>query len=136
MEEAEKVKPLTEKMKLKFDLVPNSVTKFEDSKLKIKNCPGEWYKGYFKNGLYDGFGERKAKGGKRFRGDFKEGEEWGKGWLLCKNGDSYKGHFIRGQKSGFGTFTWKITGESYTGEWLNDLKHGKGAYRNEKTGDK
>ena len=38
----------------------------------------------------------------------------------------YEGEVVGGTRQGYGTYTWRSSGDKYTGSWAADKMHGKG----------
>ena len=74
------------------------------SKKMGSHVNGERYKGSYKNGLKDGFGEWMHPDGDNYRGKFKAGIKRGKGVYTFENGEKYKGYFKRDKKHGLGSY--------------------------------
>ena len=62
---------------------------------------GEKYRGSYKNGLKEGFGEWTHPDGDNYRGKFKAGIKRGNGVYTFENGEKYKGYFKRDKKHGY-----------------------------------
>ena len=94
---------------------------------------GSKYKGPFKNGKADGFGEYWSESGDYYKGNFKNDEFNGQGIYHKKSGD-YAGKYLgqwedselNGQGSWIGEGEW--AGYSYVGEWEDDEFNGYGVY--------
>ncbi|MEL6867362.1 MAG: hypothetical protein AAFP19_23250, partial [Bacteroidota bacterium] len=123
---------------LLFLIVPAlSATTFTDETdcpRKKKNCTGKRifkdgsiYKGEFKYGQPDGWGELSWPNGDTYEGQFQDGLRHGKGELSYANGDYYEGEFRFGYMHGEGEYTW-ADGARYTGRFHEDLFHGKGLF--------
>ena len=95
------------------------------SKKMGSHVNGERYKGSYKNGLKDGFGEWIHPDGDNYRGKFKAGIKRGKGVYTFENGDKYKGYFKRDKKHGLGSYIYS-NGEIFIGEFKNNIRDGKG----------
>ena len=95
------------------------------SKKMGSHVNGERYKGSYKNGLKDGFGEWIHPDGDNYRGKFKAGIKRGKGVYTFENGDKYKGYFKRDKKHGLGSYIYS-NGEIFNGEFKNNIRDGKG----------
>lgn len=68
---------------------------------------GNFYKGSFRNGQYDGKGYFEwADRTRTYKGDFKNGLMHGNGWLVTKNG-IFKGQFKKGELHGKATAVYK-----------------------------
>ncbi len=65
------------------------------SKKMGSHVNGERYRGSYKNGLKDGFGEWTHPDGDNYRGKFKAGIKRGNGVYTFENGEKYKGYFKR-----------------------------------------
>ena len=61
------------------------------------------YKGYWKKGIWHGYGE-----------------------IIYNNNEKYKGMFINGQREGHGTYIWK-NGTIYVGKWKKNDINGYGS---------
>ena len=84
------------------------------------------YDGDCINGNFEGYGNFYFKDGKVYKGQWKNDLQHGKGKLYDENGNLiYEGDFMNDRREGFGKYIWK-NGEIYIGQWKNDLKHGKG----------
>ena len=95
------------------------------SKKMGSHVNGERYKGSYKNGLKDGFGEWVHPDGDNYRGKFKAGIKRGKGVYTFENGEKYKGYFKRDKKHGLGSYFYS-NGEIFNGEFKNNIRDGKG----------
>ena len=95
------------------------------SKKMGSHVNGERYKGSYKNGLKDGFGEWIHPDGDNYRGKFKAGIKRGKGVYVFENGEKYKGYFKRDKKHGLGSYFYS-NGEIFNGEFKNNIRDGKG----------
>ncbi|MGE5371581.1 MAG: MORN repeat-containing protein [Solirubrobacterales bacterium] len=112
--------------------------------------PGEYYQGYFRNGLMDGTGVYVWPNGDRYSGRFVRGVKSGQGvfhWangmmytgsfqddritgtgtITWQNGEKYRGAVVDGQPNGQGTYTWP-NGNSYTGTWIKGKRTSPGKY--------
>lgn len=97
-------------------------------KITIVSFPnGDRYKGNFRDGLFDGWGELAYKNGDRYEGYFKNDIKSGEGIYTFANGDRYVGQFANDQKSGKGTLLLS-DGERYVGEFKGDTPTGKGSW--------
>ena len=83
------------------------------------------YEGYWKNGLKNGLGTMKKKGG-TYEGNWKDGFIDGKGKLTWKSGNIYKGDFKKGKMDGNGYMIWFNENKKYSGEWKNNIQDGFG----------
>lgn len=83
----------------------------------FKNSKGE---------LREGFAEVTLHGG-RYRGFFKNGKFEGHGFFEWLDGNSYCGDFKNGLQDGYGKYCWP-SGGVYYGSWKKDLMHGIGQY--------
>jgi len=86
---------------------------------------GERYRGSFKNGIKDGFGEWTHPDGDIYKGRFKAGLKRGKGVYTFKNREQYIGSFKRDKQHGFGSYKYN-NGEIFEGEFKNNKREGKG----------
>ena len=86
---------------------------------------GERYRGSYKNGIKDGFGEWTHPDGDIYRGKFKAGVKRGNGTYTFKNGEQYTGSFKRDKQHGLGSYKYK-NGEVFKGEFKNNKRDGKG----------
>jgi hypothetical protein len=116
-------------------------SKNKDPKCKKGDCKngyGEhywdndnYYKGNYKNGQFDGYGELKRSksgptdesgygdvNGDLYKGQFKNGDENGYGTLKLDTGGVYKGNFDRGAGEGYGVFTNRY-GRVFKGRWMS-----------------
>ena len=111
---------------------------------------GVWYKGAWKNNMFNGKGYLRFPSGEYYEGDFKEHMMQGKGMMSWPTGEKYEGEFLNNQFNGQGKFTWKNgtfyeggfkegqasgmgvirwpNGERYEGQMANGNATGKGAY--------
>ena len=62
------------------------------------------YRGFFKNGKKEGFGEEKSLEGDYYNGVFFNGEKNGKGKYLYSDGTNYQGYFKNSKYNGFNEF--------------------------------
>ena len=95
------------------------------SKKMGSHVNGEKYRGSYKNGLKDGFGEWTHPDGDNYRGKFKAGIKRGSGVYTFENGEKYKGYFKRDKKHGLGSYNYS-NGEIFKGEFKNNIRDGKG----------
>ena len=95
------------------------------SKKMGSHVNGERYRGSYKNGLKDGFGEWTHPDGDNYRGKFKAGIKRGNGVYTFENGEKYKGYFKRDKKHGLGSYTYS-NGEIFIGEFKNNIQDGRG----------
>jgi len=86
---------------------------------------GERYRGSFKNGIKDGFGEWTHPDGDIYRGKFKAGVKRGNGTYTFKNGEQYTGGFKRDKQHGLGSYKYN-NGEVFKGEFKNNKRDGRG----------
>ena len=86
---------------------------------------GERYRGSYKNGIKDGFGEWTHPDGDIYRGKFKAGVKRGNGTYTFKNGEQYTGSFKRDKQHGLGSYKYN-NGEVFKGEFKNNKRDGKG----------
>jgi hypothetical protein len=86
---------------------------------------GERYRGSYKNGIKDGFGEWTHPDGDIYRGKFKAGVKRGNGTYTFKNGEQYTGSFKRDKQHGLGSYKYN-NGEVFRGEFKNNKRDGKG----------
>jgi len=111
---------------------------------------GVWYKGAWKNNMFNGKGYLRFPSGEYYEGEFKEHMMQGKGMMSWPTGEKYEGEFLNNQFNGQGKFTWKNgtfykgefskgeasgtgvihwpNGERYEGQMANGNATGKGAY--------
>ncbi len=85
------------------------------------------YKGWTKDGKYNGYGVHTSDKGDQYKGEWINGNTHGKGIFTWKNGLHYKGEFRDGKLHGLGTMNF-TDGDQYKGEWINNKKHGQGVY--------
>ena len=95
------------------------------SKKMGSHVNGERYRGSYKNGLKDGFGEWTHPDGDNYQGKFKAGIKRGNGVYTFENGEKYKGYFKRDKKHGLGSYTYS-NGEIFIGEFKNNIQDGRG----------
>ena len=77
------------------------------------------YKGEFKNGKKDGYGEIKWADGDTYKGQFKNGTCEGAGKLIDSDTTYYIGDFINCKRHGYGKQLF-INDTTYWGLWVND----------------
>ncbi len=102
---------------------------------EVQYCNGSIYKGEWKEGRENGFGEKTwYSGNKKYSGEWVNGERTGKGVYTdsCGVNSSIKqykmdGNWISGKLNGYAEAYW-CTGDSYKGEWQDDKYHGTGTY--------
>ncbi len=92
------------------------------------------YSGFFKDDLFEGYGEIHFKGKYSYCGIWKNGLRHGFGFYLTSDGATFCGEFNNGHINGNGCFKWP-EGQMYYGSWDNDLMDGYGEYYY-KNGDK
>jgi hypothetical protein len=81
--------------------------------------------GYFKDGIYNGFGIYINEEGYSYCGEFRDGLPTGFGIEKNKTG-SYKGFFMKGKYEGYGEAVNTHINSSYYGNYANGLKDGLG----------
>ena len=96
---------------------------FSEGELKWIN--GDNYKGNFKDGIFNGYGNIKINNGSEYEGNFLNGLYNGRGVFKWKNGDSYDGDYSYGIKEGKGKYTFNDK-NSYDGQWYSNKPHGEG----------
>ncbi len=89
------------------------------------NQAGNFYKGNFKEGLFDGQGEIEYFSGGFYKGHFHLGKREGKGKYVWKDKSVYEGEWKNNQKNGAGTMTY-ANGDKFVGHWLGDMRAGEG----------
>ncbi|XP_024141941.1 alsin isoform X3 [Oryzias melastigma] len=98
---------------------------------------GRLYKGNFKNGLEDGYGEctipnKESNKPDSYQGQWKEGKIHGYGKYKYASGEVYEGCFWEGQRHGYGMLSsGKLTRTSssmFIGHWVHDRKTGYGVF--------
>ena len=89
------------------------------------NSNGSSYRGFVKNGKFDGFGIYKSNNGDIYEGEFINDKRNGYGIYKYNDGRIYKGKWKNDEKEGYGEMI--IVGERiYKGEWKNDFPNGYG----------
>ena len=94
-----------------------------------KDKNGNWYRGEFRNGKFNGSGIIEFANGDRFEGEFKENFVF-KGTIYYANGDTYEGEWANQTFNGQGVYAYtKENVRSYVvtsvGEWKNGMPHGR-----------
>lgn len=84
------------------------------------------FKGYFKNGIYDGYGIYVWKSGKKYEGNWTKGQIQGTGKMVYPNKDYYEGEFKDGKRDGEGKLMMAGKKLSYNGPWVLGKQHGIG----------
>ena len=82
--------------------------------------------GFWKDGVYHGYGELFYPDKSIFKGNFVAGEFNGYGVMRWNNGIIYEGEFVKSTIQGKGNI--KYNDDSYIGMWENNLPHGQGTY--------
>lgn len=82
---------------------------------------GNFYKGNFKNNVFNGKGLFINKTGDYYLGNWENGESKGKGELVMKSGTKYTGDFAENKKQGTGTEIYN-SGDIFEGEFVNNEK--------------
>ena len=100
--------------------------KFHGAGTLYYNETGNLYKGEFKNGQKDGFGEMCYYNGDKYIGEFYHDELHGKGKYISNNGYVYEGVFTVGSLLGKGNMYDADGNLIYEGDFLNNLPHGFG----------
>ncbi|MBD3296600.1 MAG: hypothetical protein GF392_04465 [Candidatus Omnitrophica bacterium] len=77
---------------------------------------GSFYKGQFRQGLFNGQGVLVKNNGYRYEGEFKDGFPHGTGVEILGDGTRYEGRFKDGRWHGAGTVVWK-DGTRYEGRF-------------------
>lgn len=92
----------------------------------VFKCSDYNYEGHLSNGIFNGFGKINYKEtGDYYNGYFKEGLKDSIGEYNFNSGNNYKGIFKKDQFDGLGIFTFK-DGSNYQGEFSNGLFYGQG----------
>ncbi|XP_011487920.1 alsin-like isoform X3 [Oryzias latipes] len=103
----------------------------------LKWPDGRLYKGNFKNGLEDGYGEctipnKESNKPDSYQGQWKEGRIHGFGKYKYASGEVYEGCFWEGQRHGYGMLSsGKLTRTSssmFIGHWVHGRKTGYGVF--------
>lgn len=106
---------------------------------------GRVYKGNFKNGLEDGYGECVIpnKGQDKpdtYRGQWKEGKIHGFGKYKYGSGEVYEGCFCEGQRHGYGMLSAgklaRTSSSIFIGQWVHGKKTGYGVHDDITRGEK
>lgn len=92
------------------------------------------YSGFFKDGIYEGYGEINVEGVYTYSGTWKDGKKHGFGFFISKEGATYCGEFSEGNIDGTGFFKWS-DGQSYFGNWKAGVMEGLGEFKY-KNGDR
>uniref|UniRef100_A0A669CCL0 Alsin Rho guanine nucleotide exchange factor ALS2 n=1 Tax=Oreochromis niloticus TaxID=8128 RepID=A0A669CCL0_ORENI len=106
---------------------------------------GRLYKGNFKNGLEDGYGEcvipnKLLNKTDTYQGQWREGKIHGFGKYKYASGEVYEGCFCDGQRHGYGMLSsGKLARNSssvFIGQWVHDKRTGYGVYDDITRGEK
>ncbi|XP_030614260.1 alsin-like isoform X3 [Archocentrus centrarchus] len=106
---------------------------------------GRLYKGNFKNGLEDGYGEcvipnKLLNKADTYQGQWREGKIHGFGKYKYASGEVYEGCFCDGQRHGYGMLSSgklaKTSSSVFIGQWVHDTKTGYGVYDDITRGEK
>jgi hypothetical protein len=89
------------------------------------NHLGNVYKGYFKDGMFEGEGEIAYYSGGNYKGHFHKNKREGKGKYVWSDKSSYEGEWKSNQRNGAGTMRY-TNNDRYTGHWQADMKAGEG----------
>ena len=86
---------------------------------------GHSYKGQYKNGQFDGWGNYISPGNYEYSGLWKKNYMSGYGEIKYSNSQTYKGEFKNSKKNGYGTL---IVSDQFKteGKWKDDKLHGEG----------
>jgi hypothetical protein len=92
---------------------------------------GNIYRGYFKNEILNGKGEKyNFKNNTIYKGNFINNEKNGKGKIeYLQSGNFYEGNFQNNLFNGKGYFKNKINGNEYIGNYKNGLMNGEGKFK-------
>lgn len=85
------------------------------------------YRGEWKDGHPDGWGDRIYKNGSFYRGNMKRGKKHGYGSMWYATGAFYDGDWKLDKRDGIGLHV-RPDGDRYEGSWANNMKEGKGRY--------
>ena len=92
----------------------------------VEDEDGNIYTGWFKDGLYDGYGELEYTTGTIYRGEFSEGKWSGVCYILWDSGCIYVGEAgLKSKMHGIGYMLWTM-GDYYVGEWYDGNPNGFG----------
>ncbi|XP_061579794.1 alsin-like isoform X1 [Cololabis saira] len=106
---------------------------------------GRMYKGNFKNGLEDGYGEylmpnKELNKTDSYQGQWRDGKIHGFGKYKYASGEVYEGCFCDGQRHGYGMLSSGKLGRAsssiFIGHWVHDKKTGYGVYDDITRGEK
>ncbi|XP_072253374.1 alsin-like isoform X2 [Leuresthes tenuis] len=106
---------------------------------------GRMYKGNFKNGLEDGYGEclmpnKILNKPDSYQGQWREGKIHGFGKYKYANGEVYEGCFCDGQRHGYGMLSSgklaRTSSSVFIGHWVHDKKTGYGVHDDITRGEK
>uniref|UniRef100_A0A665UNW0 Alsin Rho guanine nucleotide exchange factor ALS2 a n=1 Tax=Echeneis naucrates TaxID=173247 RepID=A0A665UNW0_ECHNA len=98
---------------------------------------GRTYKGNFKNGQEDGYGEciipnKVLNKPDSYQGNWKDGKIHGFGKYKYANGEVYEGCYYEGQRHGYGMLSSgkriRASSSVFIGQWLQDKRTGYGVY--------
>lgn len=107
------------KGKINDELVPNDIG--------ILRLRSDYYKGEFKNGKINGFGEFITKSNLNYVGNWSNNTLNGYGIEKSCDGCMYIGEYSNGKKEGIGLYSWNDSSK-YEGSWKNNSFHGYGIY--------
>ncbi|XP_070694071.1 alsin-like [Pempheris klunzingeri] len=111
----------------------------------MKWSDGRTYRGNFKNGLEDGYGEcimpnKVLNKPDSYQGLWKDGKIHGFGKYMYASGEVYEGCFCNGQRHGYGMLSSgkmaKKSSSVFIGQWVHDRKNGYGVYDDITRGEK
>lgn len=85
------------------------------------------YKGDFRDGLKDGFGEERISDGSYYEGQFIKDYKSGIGKFTWPDETVYQGHFNKNEIDGFGRMIYPEN-KIYIGNWKNNKIEGKGIF--------
>ncbi|XP_029386082.1 alsin-like [Echeneis naucrates] len=106
---------------------------------------GRTYKGNFKNGQEDGYGEciipnKVLNKPDSYQGNWKDGKIHGFGKYKYANGEVYEGCYYEGQRHGYGMLSSgkriRASSSVFIGQWLQDKRTGYGVYDDITRGEK
>lgn len=89
---------------------------------------GVWYKGQWKDNMFNGTGMLRFPTGEVYQGEFRDHMMHGQGVFTWPSGEKYEGEFKTNQRDGQGVFTWP-GGVVYEGSFAKDAAEGQGVIR-------
>lgn len=96
--------------------------------VKVAINDGTIYEGFFRGGVFDGWGRKISSNGEIYEGEWMNGFRHGQGIEINNEGTRHEGQWSNDEKNGHGIESW-TDGAIYEGQYENGKKVGQGYFR-------